>query len=111
MAIIRMYTGPDGKTHLKDAPELMLAQPTPDAKALTKAQGVIFRRTDKITMPGYHNAPRRQFIVVLSGDMEIETGAGEKRRLVPGDVLLAEDLTGQGHVTRGSGDRAIIPLT
>ena len=105
-----MYTGSDGKTHLKDAPELMLTQATPDAKALTQVKGVIFRRTDKITVTGYHNAPRRQYIVVLSGDMEIETGVGEKRRLVPGDVLLAEDLTGQGHITRGSGDRAIIPL-
>jgi hypothetical protein len=36
-------------------------------------------------------------------------------RVGPGDVLLAEDLTGRGHVTRSVGDGsrfyAIVPLT
>jgi hypothetical protein len=35
--------------------------------------------------------------------MEIETGLGEKRVLGPGDVLVAEDLTGKGHITRSVG--------
>jgi hypothetical protein len=35
--------------------------------------------------------------------MEIETGLGEKRVLHPGDVLIAEDITGKGHITRSIG--------
>jgi hypothetical protein len=35
--------------------------------------------------------------------MEIEVGSGEKRVLKVGDVLVAEDVTGQGHITRGIG--------
>jgi len=41
-------------------------------------------------------------------------GDGTVTRLGPGDVLLAEDLTGQGHITRVVGDQprfyAIVPL-
>lgn len=32
--------------------------------------------------------------------MTIECGDGSVRRFRPGDVMLAEDLTGQGHVSR-----------
>ena len=54
--------------------------------------------------PGYvldwHCAPRRQYSISLSGLAEIEVGDGTVARVGPGDVVLAEDLTGQGHVTR-----------
>ena len=68
--------------------------------------------------PGYkldwHCAPRRQYSISLTGTTEIEVGDGTVARLGPGDVVLAEDLTGQGHVTRVVGDEprfyAIVPL-
>jgi hypothetical protein len=37
---------------------------------------------------------------MIGGSADIETGRGEKRVFKPGDVLLAEDSTGQGHRTR-----------
>lgn len=46
------------------------------------------------------NAQRRQLVVVLSGEQEVETSDGEKRRFRPGDVVLADDTTGSGHITR-----------
>ena len=39
-------------------------------------------------------------MVTLSGVVEIECGDGAKRRLGAGEILLADDLTGQGHITR-----------
>jgi quercetin dioxygenase-like cupin family protein len=51
----------------------------------------------------YHPAPRRQYVVNLSGLAEFETADGSKRRLSPGDVLVAEDLTGHGHIARSIG--------
>jgi quercetin dioxygenase-like cupin family protein len=61
-----------------------------------------------------HNTPRRQFIVQLTGECEIEASDGERRRLVPGSVLLLEDTDGLGHVTRRVGDEdrltLLIPL-
>jgi mannose-6-phosphate isomerase-like protein (cupin superfamily) len=53
---------------------------------------------------GVHHAPRRQFLVVLQGELEILTTLGEKARLHPGDVLFADDLGSKGHVSRDVGD-------
>ena len=54
----------------------------------------------------FHQAPRRQFVIILTGAVEIECGDGTVRRLGAGDVLLADDTTGQGHISREvSGDR------
>ena len=38
--------------------------------------------------------------MLLDGEIEIETGDGEKRRFSGGDILLVEDTTGRGHRTR-----------
>jgi hypothetical protein len=35
--------------------------------------------------------------------VDIEIGDGTVRRLGPGDILIAEDVSGQGHVTREVG--------
>ena len=64
------------------------------------ARSVMFRRND----PGYdydwHCAPRRQFIILLDGAIEIEVSTGEKRVLKGGEILLVEDTWGRGHRTR-----------
>ena len=53
--------------------------------------------------------------VDLPVEMDVTALAGTVARVGPGDVVLAEDLTGRGHVTRvvGSEPRfyAIVPLT
>jgi quercetin dioxygenase-like cupin family protein len=51
----------------------------------------------------WHTAPRRQYIFILVGQMEIAIGDGTTRRFGPGDVVLADDLAGQGHTTRSVG--------
>ncbi len=61
---------------------------------------VIFRRTPPGGSLGYHQAPRRQFVLVLYGAVQIECGDGSVRRFGAGDVLLADDTTGQGHISR-----------
>ena len=50
----------------------------------------------------WHPAPRRQFIVLLDGEIEIEVSSGEPRKRIfhGGDVLLMEDTAGRGHRTR-----------
>ena len=44
--------------------------------------------------------PRRQYTITLSGIAEVEVSDGTKRQVGAGDVLLAEDMTGEGHITR-----------
>ncbi|GIT02568.1 MAG: hypothetical protein CM1200mP27_11930 [Chloroflexota bacterium] len=41
-----------------------------------------------------------QNLFVLAGQMEVSVKDGTTRVFNPGDVLLAEDMTGQGHLNR-----------
>ena len=63
------------------------------------------------SLKGWHNESRRQYLIVLSGQMEITVGDGTARVLRPGDVLLAEDLTGQGHIVRNLEDKPFVRVT
>lgn len=66
----------------------------------TRCTGVIFRETSADYDFDWHPAPRRQYIVLLDGNIEITVGDGETRRFTGGDILLVEDTTGRGHRTR-----------
>ena len=101
MRATRIYTGDDGESHFED-----FDIPLNDAgdigalSELVHATGVIFRETDEVYDYTFHNAPRRQFVVMLDGSVDIEIGDGTVRRFTTGDVLLAEDTRGQGHISR-----------
>ncbi len=101
MTVVRLYTGPDNKSHFED-----IQIPLKDAGKVGfiseryKATGVVFRETTGDYNYDFHPAPRRQYVVNLEGEVEIEVGDGTKRILRTGDVLLAEDTTGQGHISR-----------
>ena len=66
---------------------------------------VIFRENDADYDFDWHNAPQRQYIVLLDGEIEIETSDGEKRRFRGGDILRVEDVDGRGHRTRTVNDQ------
>ncbi|KUG20998.1 MAG: cupin domain-containing protein [Methanomicrobiaceae archaeon] len=51
-----------------------------------------------------HPAPTRQFLALMSGAVEMETTNGAVTRLGPGDLVLLEDTSGRGHVTRNISD-------
>lgn len=68
--------------------------------SLLPVKGVIFRTQQPAVDMDFHNAPRRQIVVPLEGEVEIETGSGEVRLITPGMALLADDRTGQGHKSR-----------
>ena len=110
MPIVRLYTGSDGQSHVE---KLDLAS-NPELTSMHPAEGILFRTSEPGRFSDWHHAPRRQYVITLSGEMEIGLGDGTFHRFGPGDVLLAEDLTGQGHTTRGTGDQprvsATIPL-
>jgi len=37
---------------------------------------------------------------MLEGELEVDTGDGEKRHFTAGEIMLFEDTTGQGHRSR-----------
>jgi hypothetical protein len=104
MQIVRIYTGADGRSHFED-----LAVELDDLGAIGRisrawgASGVQFREVDGDYHLGFHRAPRRQLVVNLTGSVEIEVGSGERRLLGPGSILLADDTTGEGHISRNVG--------
>jgi hypothetical protein len=101
MKIVRIFTGPDNQSHFEDIEvPLKDAGKTGFLSEMVKAKGVIFRMTTGEYNYDFHPAPRRQYVVNLEGAVEIEVGDGTKRILGTGDILLAEDTTGQGHISR-----------
>jgi quercetin dioxygenase-like cupin family protein len=102
---VRLYTGADGESHFEDVnvpatreDHVAVAAPIPLSSLIMRA--VLAPDTDALR----HNAPRRQFIVHLEGAVEVEASDGERRRFEPGDVVLVEDTSGAGHVTRWAGE-------
>ena len=95
--ITRIYTGSDGQAHFE---ELDFPAPRVERVAIKQGDDLVFRRAEAGSFDDWHHPSRRQYLFVLSGSMEVSTGDGSSRRFEPGDVLLAEDMTGQGHVTR-----------
>ena len=108
---VRLYTGDDGQSCFEDIKPEMVSMGDSSA---TPATGISFRNSLPGEFLDWHPAPRRQYIINLEGEVEIGVGDGTIRRFGPGDVMLAEDLTGQGHTTRCVGDvpriSAAIPL-
>ena len=46
---------------------------------------------------GPHHPSRRQLVITLEGSVQLTVSDGTSRRMGPGDVVLAEDITGDGH--------------
>jgi hypothetical protein len=114
--VTRLYTGADGKTKVEEYEVPLKPQGRGTELSTTVAvKSLQFRRTNQDYSLDWHTAPDRQFVITLSGESEVELQGGRKIRLGPGNILLAEDTTGQGHISRaikGSPDRIslFIPL-
>jgi len=113
--VTRVFTGPDGQTHAEDIRMKMApTDASTEVSETAKVPGVQFRRQAPNYFEDWHTAPRRQYVITLSGRGEIELSDGKRISLYPGRILLVEDLTGKGHISRGVGtqDRIsiLIPL-
>ena len=107
----RIFTGPDGQTHAEEINlELAPGGGSTELSEMAKATGVQFRRQAPNYFEDWHTAPRKQYVITLSGRGEIEIAAGKKIPLGPGHILLVEDLTGKGHISRGVGTEDRISL-
>jgi hypothetical protein len=97
MKIVRIYPSNDGESHLEElTPERFAELVFPRV-----GDGPInLHHRPAQPFTDYHNTPKYVVAVNMSGEVEFETADGSKRRLVPGDMLVAEDLTGHGHISR-----------
>ena len=99
--VVKIYSDDKGDTHFEE-----IDIPLKDGGDIGKlseilpATSVIFREVLPSYDYDFHTAPQRQYIILLDGEIEIETSLGEKRKFKGGDVLLVEDTTGKGHRTK-----------
>jgi hypothetical protein len=114
MKIVRLYTGADNESHFEEVDVELNAAGRLQASVLQPTHGIVFRSAPAHHLSDFHPVPKRQYVITLSGQVEIETGDGTIRRFGPGDVMLAEDTTGRGHITRVVGGQprhyVFIPL-
>jgi hypothetical protein len=107
---VRIYADQEGETHFEEVTLEVQARPSSDSSdpgelaSPIPVQAAIFRRVVGDQPPEPHVAPHRQFVIHLAGETEIEVSDGEVRRFGAGAVVLAEDVTGKGHITRRIGD-------
>jgi len=106
MRIHNLYADAKGETHFRDI-ELDWAENTPGG-LMTKrlpATGIIFRQTPAAYDLDWHPAPRRQYIINLDAGVEITASDGESRIIGAGEVILVEDTTGKGHLSKAVGGK------
>ncbi len=101
MQIHNLYVDDTGETHFRDI-EIEWAHDGPGGKMSERlpATGIIFRETAATYDLDWHPAPRRQYIVNLDAGVEITASDGERRIIGAGEVILVEDVTGKGHLSR-----------
>ncbi len=103
MKFTRIYTGPDEQSYFEEGVHTLENAPIGKITAPIGVENILFGELDEdIKEIGWHNPPVPQYVIMLEGSMEIEIGDGTKRVFNVGDIVLAEDTTGQGHNTRGS---------
>jgi hypothetical protein len=106
MKITRLYTGTDNQSHFEEIEVPFESRGGFGLFTIPEpAKSIFFREIPPVWEYAWHNVVCREYVVTIDGEAEIEVGSGEKRVFRRGDVLLAEDLVGQGHRTRVVGNK------
>ena len=113
MKYTRIYCDASGESHFEDvsvnvtpvdfappAPPLNLAEPI-------EAKRVILCDFPRAWVGDWHPAPRRQFYIQLSGRLQVTVSDGEVREFSSGSLVLLDDMSGVGHVTKVVGDAGV----
>jgi hypothetical protein len=95
MGIFRMYTGDDGQSVME---KLQLDDPILDS--LKTCTGSSIQINEPTEFSEMHPAPRRRWMSMLSGQIDIQLADGSVHSFGPNDLRLWEDVTGSGHKTR-----------
>lgn len=107
MGTYRMYTNAAGHARWEEIdlaanPQWMQGFDTTSIRFGSRAPGVL---------QDWHPAPQRQFVIILSGQLEIGFEDGSTKVFGPGDARLIEDTTGKGHTTIALGNEPCITAT
>ena len=107
MGTFRLYTGPDGQGRID---RIDIERQADWLKGLPATQ-IALSVWPVGRFLDWHPAPRRQFVIILQGQLEIGLGDGSTHVFGPGDARLVEDTTGQGHTTRVVSNVPVVTAT
>ena len=110
VVITRLYTGPDGQTHAEEIEAKFTPGSGNDVFKMLTTAGAELHRAPAGRVSDWHTAPRRQYVITLSGHGELEVAGGKKIAVGPGHIELVEDTTGKGHITRVTGTEERVTL-
>ena len=110
MNCLRIFSDASGESHFDEvditlastnfappAPPFLVSEPA-------AAERLLFLKFPRNWFGDWHPTPTHQYFVLLAGLLEAEVSDGDVRRVEPGTVVLLEDTSGRGHVTRVLGE-------
>lgn len=118
MDYLRIWADDDGVSHFEEVTLGFTVFPAEQGVAeLWWSVGVAVRELCFLTVkadeqrPDWHCPPQRQFVTFLTGWAKLTAGDGEERIVPAGSTVLAEDLTGGGHMTEHEpGDQRVLVI-
>ena len=101
MRIHNLYTDPGGESHFRDIEVEWVDERRGSKLSRTfPSTGIIFRQVQPSYDLDWHPAPCRQYIINLDAGVQITASDGESRVIGADEVLLVEDTTGKGHLSK-----------
>jgi hypothetical protein len=111
---VRIYADENRETHFQDIEvPLKGADYAPPAPPIAVSPHQNATGTCAIGFPpgwfgDFHPAPKHQWMMIMSGTLEIGVSDGEKRTLPAGIIAFLEEAGSKGHSTRVIGDEQSI---
>ena len=102
----RLFADSSGASHFEDLEfTFTLIDFAPPAPPISISEVFESDKVFVISSPSgwdgdWHPTPQKQFVFILSGELEVEVSDGQVRRFGPGSVVLLEDTFGEGHTSR-----------
>ena len=107
---VKIYGDKERETHFQDMEvPLKYADFAPPAPPIAVSPHETATGTVAIGFPpgwfgDFHPAPKNQWMMIMSGTLEIGVSDGEKRTLSAGTIAYVEEAGSKGHSTRVIGD-------
>ena len=110
---LRIYSDADGCSHFEiekialNSNDYAPPAPVLNTSDLGSADNCVFLELPVGWYGDWHPTPVRQWLVLMSGECEFETGDGEKEIRKAGDLVLLDDTSGKGHQTKVLSDVSV----
>jgi hypothetical protein len=110
---LRIFSDSDGCSHFE---ELQIALNTNDyappatplnTSSVESAKAIVFLELPVGWVGDWHPTPVRQWLILMTGECEFESGDGEFCRRKAGEVVMLDDTEGKGHCTKVIGDVSV----